>query len=415
MGPRQAAVFAEAQRSCSHCGKSRSRRGHHYIVYRTLFGKLRLQSPRFARCTCQEQTTGTFSPLPEFLQERTAPELLYLETKWAALMSYGMTTDLLADVLPLGEEVGTAAIRQNVKRIAERGEQELGKERFLFLDEGTGEPENLSDWKAPLAVGIDGGYIHARDRKSRQEGWFEVIVGKSIETEEKSKCFAFVQRFDTKPKRRLFAVLKAQGMKNNQQVTFLSDGGETVRNLPLNLHPQGEHVLDWFHVTMRLTVMGQMMQGMKESDGPKIVQSLKEELESLKWHLWNGNILPALKIVDGLQIRLDVDRMSEKRKRLLDAVRDFGNYISANQQYIVDYGDRDRNQERIATGFVESAVNQVVSKRMVKKQQMTWTEQGAHLLLQIRTRVINKDLRKDFCRWYPGLPMTEEKPMASAA
>jgi hypothetical protein len=41
---------------------------------------------------------------------------------------------------------------------------------------------------------------------------------------------------------------------------------------------------------------------------------------------------------------------------------------------------------------VESAVNQVVIKRMVKKQQMRWTPRGAHLLLQIRTRVLNEEL-----------------------
>lgn len=51
---------------------------------------------------------------------------------------------------------------------------------------------------------------------------------------------------------------------------------------------------------------------------------------------------------------------------------------------------------------------------MVKKQQMTWTQKRAHLLLQIRTRVINEDTRKDFCRWYPGLSMTEERPMVLA-
>jgi hypothetical protein len=39
---------------------------------------------------------------------------------------------------------------------------------------------------------------------------------------------------------------------------------------------------------------------------------------------------------------------------------------------------------------VESAVNQVVSKRMAKKQQMQWTQRGAHLLLQVRTRVLNQ-------------------------
>ena len=36
------------------------------------------------------------------LTERMAPELLYLETRWASLVSYGMTADLLKDVLPIG-------------------------------------------------------------------------------------------------------------------------------------------------------------------------------------------------------------------------------------------------------------------------------------------------------------------------
>jgi hypothetical protein len=40
---------------------------------------------------------------------------------------------------------------------------------------------------------------------------------------------------------------------------------------------------------------------------------------------------------------------------------------------------------------------------MVKKQQMRWTSRGAHLLLQIRTRVLNGQLADDFHRWYPGL------------
>ena len=48
---------------------------------------------------------------------------------------------------------------------------------------------------------------------------------------ESSKCFGFVNRYDTKPKRRLFETLKSQGMQMNQAVTFLSDGGDTVRDL----------------------------------------------------------------------------------------------------------------------------------------------------------------------------------------
>ena len=56
----------------------------------------------------------------------------------------------------------------------------------------------------------------------------------------------------------------------------------------------------------------------------------------------------------------------------------------------------------ISTGFAESTVNQVVSKRMVKKQQMKWSQRGAHLLLQIRTRVLNGEWEETFRQWYPG-------------
>jgi hypothetical protein len=92
-----------------------------------------------------------------------------------------------------------------------------------------------------------------------------VIVGKSIlsfrrgqkEEEQTGKCFAFDQTFDTKPKRRVFEVLKSQGMQDNQQIVFLSDGGEDVRNLQLYLSPEAEHVLDWFHLSMKITVLKQ--------------------------------------------------------------------------------------------------------------------------------------------------------------
>lgn len=68
----------------------------------------------------------------------------------------------------------------------------------------------------------------------------------------------------------------------------------------------------------------------------------------------------------------------------------------------------------ISTAFVESAVNQIVSKRFVKKQQMRWTKRGAHLLLQLRTRVLDNDLRELFRRWYPGMGEGDESnPIAA--
>jgi hypothetical protein len=82
-------------------------------------------------------------------------------------------------------------------------------------------------------------------------------------------------------------------------------------------------------------------------------------------------------------------------------VAEFTGYIRANATSIRDYGERFRAGEAISSAFVESAVNQVVSKRTVKWQQMRWKLRGAHLLLQVRTRVPNDELADVFQRWYP--------------
>ena len=87
-----------------------------------------------------------------------------------------------------------------------------------------------------------------------------------------------MSRYDPKPERRLLELLKVQGLQPNQPVTFLSDGGETVRELPRRLIPQAEYLLDWFHVTMRLTTMGRMAQGVRAEGYPDLSVDLAEML-----------------------------------------------------------------------------------------------------------------------------------------
>ena len=49
---------------------------------------------------------------------------------------------------------------------------------------------------------------------------------------------------------RLWELMKSQGMQENQQVVFMSDGGENVRRVQEYLHPFSEHLIDWFHIIM---------------------------------------------------------------------------------------------------------------------------------------------------------------------
>lgn len=79
------------------------------------------------------------------------------------------------------------------------------------------------------------------------------------------------------------------------------------------------------------------------------------------------------------------------------------------------HAERHRYGERVSTGFVESAVNEVLVKRLVKRQQMQWTKKGAHLLVQARTKVLNEEWEDCFRQQRPGfrqLP-AEALPMAA--
>jgi hypothetical protein len=245
IAPRQVAEFiAQAQR-CSRCVRPRACKGHHALVFRTPFGKLSLDSPQLYRCPCESPGPKTANPLAEPLPERTSPELAYLETKFAALVSYGLTLRLLEEVLPVGQALSGRTIRRQVHQAAERLEAERaqGPDPFLeTLPPGENAPSTAA---TPLVIGLDGAYVHATGQRSRTKGWFEVIVGKNLAAEDRpAKCFGFVSRYDPEPKRRLAAWLDDLGLQGDQPVTFLSDGGDAVRELPMGLRPGSEHLLD---------------------------------------------------------------------------------------------------------------------------------------------------------------------------
>jgi len=312
----------------------------------------------------------------------------------------------------------------------------LGDEHANYTEGSLNELSRLPIPDGPLSVGLDGGIVRARrgTNDGQAGNLFEVIAGKSILSFRRddpegapssSKCFALVRSVDQKPKQRLFELLQAQGMQSNQQVTFFSDGGDTVRQLPTFLHPASDHILDWFHCAMKITVLQQCARGLEQQWSTRAAhdpeeESLERRLESVKHYLWHGNTVKALEQLRWLAEDLDgwdydeegehkPQAGSERAVRMLKYLRELETYLSNNARYIVNYGERYRNGERISTSFAESTmalcahyvINQVISKRMVKQQQMQWRPEGAHLLLQVRTEVLNEDWENTFRTWYP--------------
>ena len=80
-------------------------------------GTISVQSLRLYQCVCQSDPSDaarTFSPLAVLLPEPMTPELLFLETKCAALVSYGITAQLLHEVLLIDEAPAPCTIREHL-------------------------------------------------------------------------------------------------------------------------------------------------------------------------------------------------------------------------------------------------------------------------------------------------------------
>jgi hypothetical protein len=90
-------------------------------------------------------------------------------------------------------------------------------------------------------------------------------------------------------------------------------------------------------------------------------------------------------------------------------------YLGRNQDTLVHYAARRRRGEPISTAFVESAVNEIIAKRMNKKQQMRWNRTTVQSFLDVRTAVLNDKLEDAFRHRYPGFRPNDDQVLSEAA
>lgn len=149
-------------------------KGSATFQYRTLFGIISLPNQRLYHCACHAGESLTLSVLTAWLPEHNSPELQYIEAKWASLMSYGLTVDLLKDILPVNASLDAETVRRHLHHVAQRQDQERHQTPRCVsgcpaIWESLPKPDN------PLTVGIDGGYVKSCYDKPNH---FGVIVGK---------------------------------------------------------------------------------------------------------------------------------------------------------------------------------------------------------------------------------------------
>jgi hypothetical protein len=405
--PAQVAMTGERRHWCVACGRGLASKGHYPATFRSLFGDVPVRVRRLLVCSCQSPGEPKSFAALDLGKDAVAPELAYVTAKFAALAPFGKVAALLSELLPMSGVQNAGTVRNRTLRVGEK----------VVQQHSTGTAKRSSAQAArPVVVGLDGGYVRSRHRPERH---FEVVAGKVIDAQVAQHRFAFARNGPATASAAFRQALAAAGVRADTPATVLCDGDAGLWRLQREALPGATIVLDWWHAAVRFEHALQAARGFGVGTADtSLAQDALRTLERAKWCLWHGRWT-------GCRRKLAALRRWTRRKpirevagigRLQRHVSDLLGYLERNRDALVPYAARRRRGEAISTAFVESAVNEIVAKRMNKAQQMRWNRATVQPFLDVRTAVLNGTLEDAFRQRYPGFrPANDDQALPKAA
>jgi hypothetical protein len=395
----QVQQHAARMKSCPQCCNAFRSKGYYLSTLRSVYGKVGMRVRRLRACPCSGSQAQSFSTLFTNKSPIT-PELRYITAKMAALLPFRKAADFLGEFLPLSAQATASTVRNRTMKVGRR----------LHRSAETLVAASVEPCKE-LVVGFDGGYV--RNRHRRPERNFEIVAGKALDRDGQATRFAFVRNGGSEAVSAVGLALRHCGVNETTSVTVLTDGDAGLRAIHQQVVPRADHILDWFHILMKFTNLQQLAKGINADDGVR--SHALAEIDRAKWRLWNGlthrRIVGLAHLGHWAKARCfeHIPSLKQLALRLLETIR----YLELNADSMPDYGKRHRAGQRISTGFVESAVNEIIAKRMVKKQQMRWNRFTVQRFLDVRIHVLNGDA---FRHWHKGFrPVADQSQLALSA
>jgi hypothetical protein len=189
--------------------------------------------------------------------------------------------------------------------------------------------------------------------------------------------------------------LVRNGLGDGTPATVLSDSDAGLRNLQRRVLPEATVVLDWLHIATRFEHARQAANRLDIGTAyAHLGEPNRRDIEHGQWRLWHGRwkgcLIKFARVYRGTKARCirDVAGVETLQRHLKDLLA----YLEANNSALVNCGARRRRGEPISTAFVESATNEIVARRMIKKQQMRWNRWTVQPFLDVHVAVLDGTL-----------------------
>ena len=248
--------------------------------------------------------------------------------------------------------------------------------------------------KGGLTVLLDG--AHSRCRPEYQQRHLFIVVGE-IESRNMCRRFGLVANATASPGSRMREELSGFGWRPGRLLTVISDGELALPNLIRNAmggDGQVKHILDWWHISMRIRHVEAAVQGLIQAQGFTGNSVLfQRPAKSLRWWLWHGRPRVAETYLRGLMhdcARLAEEPLAVRAAAARLQARCETLYTFANNlESLVDYGRRYLNGLPISSSRAEGSVNDIANARMGKRRRMRWSPKGAHRVAVTRAAVLD--------------------------
>jgi hypothetical protein len=404
----QADEHCRSRRRCDYCGAQRPLKDFRRRRLTSLYGVLEVRAPRFDPCRCGVASRRTITPVAEIMPDRCTPEYERTLARMGSLLPYRRSRLLLEEFFPLGEAPKVETVRQRTLHVGARLEREA-----VRLPTSAPPAEARS-----IALAIDGGDVKAV--RSYQGRSFEVFVAQVSNDDGKQVVFSSMPAEADRQAQQLRGVLHDLGATSRTPVTILSDGADGPRSLgeAASVGPT-HHVLDWFHLAMRIQHVAQTVKGWPDAtaedrrEGARLADIVDQHI---RWRLWHGQVQRALDLIGDTLEPLDATARGESpaaapAAKVASVLRSLETYVSGQSDLIIDYATARRSDEPISTATTESTVQWLLHRRMGANQQMRWSPRGTHLMLKVRTSVMNGTFNKD----YAAAERRARRPFQNAA